>query len=110
MAQSHTQTGWGPGNIESTSTGASGWMSLGGVHSKFGMMVVTSAATAATVALQGVLTTDSTTPLTLITSTVVTGVMQITTEVSPVGFVRTSCTALSTGTGHKVQAWIGALP
>ena len=110
MAQSHTQPGWGPGNIESTSTGASGWMSLGGVHSKFSMQVVTSAATAATITLQGVLTTDSTTPLTLTASTVLTGVMKTSTQVAPVGFVRTNCTALSTGTGHKVQAWIGALP
>ena len=110
MARSHTQTGWGPTSIESSSTSASSWKSLNGVYSKFSMMVVTSGATAATVVLQGVLTTDSTTPVTLTDSTVVTGVIKTSTEVAVLGFVRTSCTALSTGSGHKVTTWIGALP
>ena len=94
-----------------SATGASEWYKTTRPHNNWTMMCIPSTATTAfSVALQGTLTTESTTPRTILHTTALTGVMVVSTIAAisrgAVTYWRTNTTSLSSGT---VDVYVTAL-
>lgn len=104
--QSHIDRG--PITVTNSSVGASDWRKLDGVFSQFSMQAIPSTnCTAFASALQGTVTTNSTTPLELAATVALTGAVVTTTETALITHVRVNSSVMTSG---SVSHYIVALP